>query len=264
MSDIIFNGLTFGFWFSLCLFFFFLVFTALVAYFKRDNSIANFTWGSVCALLAFLTIFPASPRSLVITSLIWLWALRMNTHLAIRYTGKDLRFTKWHLDLSFLSLMKSFGYVFFLQLVLLLIMSFPIVFVNISTRTFSIPLNWLDFLAICTWFIGFTFESVSDYQLYNFMRNPANKDKIMDQGLWRYSRHPNYFGEVVMWWSIYVIALQVPYSFVTIIAPVTITILLLFVTGIPWTEKALSANPRFQEYKKRTSIFFPWFSKSPD
>jgi steroid 5-alpha reductase family enzyme len=107
--------------------------------------------------------------------------------------------------------------------------------------------------------MGFFFESVSDYQLLRFMQNPLNQGKLMKYGLWKYSRHPNYFGEVCMWWGFFLITASVVWGLSGIISPLTITILLLFFTGVPWVEKVLEKHPEFAEYKRKTSIFIPWF-----
>ena len=107
------------------------------------------------------------------------------------------------------------------------------------------------------WILGFVFESVGDAQLARFIKDPANKGKLMQSGLWQYARHPNYFGEVLMWWGLWIIALSVPNGLYGIIGPLTITFLILKVSGIPMLEKRMEENPEFVEYKKRTSKFFP-------
>jgi steroid 5-alpha reductase family enzyme len=122
-------------------------------------------------------------------------------------------------------------------------------------------LNVLDLLGIIIWIVGFYFESTGDAQLKKFIADPANKGKLMDKGLWHYSRHPNYFGEVTMWWGIFVIALSVPYGIVSIIGPIVITILITKISGIPLVEKSFAGKPGFDEYKRTTSIFFPLPSK---
>jgi steroid 5-alpha reductase family enzyme len=239
----------------------YLAIMTIITYLKNDNSIANFTWGGGCLLIALYTFFVKGlylPRQLIITSLIVLWAGRLITYLSIRYTGKDPRFKGWNKQQGPTAFMRTFGYIFFLQGPLLLVMAYPIYLINNSTTS---GLTALDMVGICLWIIGFFFESVGDYQLHTFLKNPENKGKVMRYGLWRYTRHPNYFGEVVMWWSIYLITLSVPGGWTAFITPITITVLLLFITGIPWTEQVLENNPEFQEYKKHTSIFFPWFVK---
>ena len=96
--------------------------------------------------------------------------------------------------------------------------------------------------------------------MYEFRKNPNSQNKILNTGLWKYSRHPNYFGEITMWWGIYLLALSVPYGWLTIITPIAITITLVFVTGIPWAERAMEKTPGFAEYKRTTSMLIPWKS----
>jgi steroid 5-alpha reductase family enzyme len=118
-------------------------------------------------------------------------------------------------------------------------------------------LSWLDALGVTVWLVGFLFETIGDYQLDSFFKNPSNKGKILNTGLWRFSRHPNYFGEVVQWWGIFIIALVVPQGWLGIIGPLTITILIIKISGIPLLEKAMSQNPNYQMYKEKTSVFIP-------
>ncbi len=101
------------------------------------------------------------------------------------------------------------------------------------------------------------FEAIGDYQLDKFLANPENRGKILDKGLWQYTRHPNYFGEIVMWWAIAIIALTQPWGWIGIIGAATITVLILFVSGIPLLERSMMNNPAYREYARRTSIFFP-------
>jgi steroid 5-alpha reductase family enzyme len=124
-------------------------------------------------------------------------------------------------------------------------------------------ITWLDMLGLILWGVGFIFEAVGDWQLAAFKSNPANKGKVMDQGLWAYTRHPNYFGECFMWWGIFLIAFSTPNSWWTILSPLTITAVLLKMTGIPLTEKTIVTHrPGYKEYIQRTNAFFPWFPKA--
>ncbi len=227
--------------------------------YKGDTSIANFTWGGGVLIVALYTFFTLShflPRQIILTSMIALWAGRLIIHVYKRYTGHDPRFNSWKWQ-GFKALIINIIWVFG-QSTMIAIMSTPVFLVN--TNQIS-GLNLIDLCGILLWIFGFCWEAISDQQLFNFMKNPNNKGKIMDKGLWHYSRHPNYFGEIVMWWSIYFLALSVPKGWISIIAPITITFLLIFVTGIPLLEKAMKNNSAYQEYKKRTSVLIPWFSK---
>jgi steroid 5-alpha reductase family enzyme len=128
-----------------------------------------------------------------------------------------------------------------------------------------IPANftWLDLVGIVLWGVGFFFEAVGDWQLLRFKANPQNKGKVMDQGLWAYTRHPNYFGEAVLWWGMFLITLATPGSGWTVISPLLITGLLLKVSGVTLLEKTiLETRPEYREYMQRTSAFIPWVPKN--
>jgi len=120
-------------------------------------------------------------------------------------------------------------------------------------------LKWFNLLGILIWIFGFYFESRADSELRFFISNKANKGKIMQKGLWALSRHPNYFGEVTMWWGIWLLNMNDNYW--TIVGPLTITFLILKVSGAPLLEKRYEGNQEFEEYKKRVSIFIPWWPK---
>ena len=117
-------------------------------------------------------------------------------------------------------------------------------------------LNWLDFLGIAIWIFGFYFEAIGDWQLSKFIQDPE-KTGIMKEGLWKYTRHPNYFGEVTQWWGIWLIALSTKYGLPSILGPLAITFLILKVSGIPPLEKKYADNEDFKKYKKKTSKFIP-------
>jgi steroid 5-alpha reductase family enzyme len=124
-------------------------------------------------------------------------------------------------------------------------------------------ITWLDLCGLILWVAGFIFEAVGDWQLAAFKSNPANKGKVMDQGLWAYTRHPNYFGECLMWWGIFLIAFSAPNSWWTVLSPLIITAVLLKMTGIPLTEKTIVKHrPGYKEYIRRTNAFIPWFPKA--
>src|SRR5579885_975403 len=205
---------------------------------KKDSSIGNFTWGGLVMLItlySFISYGHFLPRHILVTTLIMLWRIRLSTYAYLRYKkGTDPRFIAWQQKRGHWALLFSFGWIFILNGFMGFIMSMPAIEINAS----SLPgLTLLDIIGTAAWIIGFLFESISDYQLYVFRKNPANHGKVLNSGLWYYSRHPNYFGEILMWWSIYLIALSVPTGYVTIISPLAVTITLLFVTGIPWLEK---------------------------
>jgi len=146
--------------------------------------------------------------------------------------------------------------VFWLQGLLLIIISLSAQ-IGISAQQPSI-LIITDYIGFVVWLTGFILETVADIQLYKFIHNPANAGKVMNQGLWYYSRHPNYFGESLMWWGIFIITLPVPYGLATIISPLLITYMLLKVSGVTLLESSLrEKRPEYINYIKTTSAFIP-------
>jgi len=123
-------------------------------------------------------------------------------------------------------------------------------------------MTWLDLLGLLLWLVGFFFEALGDWQLSRFRSDPQNRGQVMQSGLWKYSRHPNYFGETLIWWGLFLITLSTPMSLWTIISPLTITFLLLKVSGVTLLEKTIvDTRPKYRQYTERTSSFFPWFPK---
>lgn len=235
----------------------YLVSVAVLAGYKEDRSIANFAWGGGCALLALYTLLywrTFSARQLIVTTLVVLWAVRIIGYLYIRYNRDDPRFIVWRQG-GTQAFFTTLSYVFGIQLILLLIMFYPVGLVNTSVNP---PLNRLDLLGVLVCIFGFIYESLSDYQLYYFMKTNRGTNEIMDTGLWRYCRHPNYFGEIIIWVGIFLIAFSLPGGRLALLTPVTIAIWLLFIAGIPWIEKAMDSNTNYRSYKERTSCFFPW------
>ena len=112
-------------------------------------------------------------------------------------------------------------------------------------------------LGLLVWLIGYYFEVVGDWQLDQFKAKDTEKDEVLNSGLWRYTRHPNYFGEVTMWWGIWLMVASLPLWYIALISPLVITYLLLFVSGVPMLEKKFDGNPAYEQYKIKTSKFFP-------
>ena len=229
----------------------------IVAVIKKRNDIADIAWGLGFVLIAWFSFYLSgySFKALLVNSLVTIWGLRLAWHIYNRNKNKpeDSRYLEWRKTWKNFYL-RSFLQVFLLQGVFLYLISLPVVFINHSV---SDSFGILDIIGFLVWGIGFYFESTGDRQLKEFISNPANKGKLMDKGLWRYSRHPNYFGEVTQWWGIFIIALSIPGSLFTAVGPLTITTLILFVSGIPLLEKKYAGRSDFEKYKKRTSIFIP-------
>jgi len=231
----------------------------IAAQIRGRNDIADVAWGLGFVLAAAVSLIAGgvySTRGLLVSGLVLIWGIRLALHIHTRNRGKgeDPRYRKWREEWGKWFVLRSFLQVFMLQGILLLLVAIPIVFANTSPAA---PLGWFDFLGIAIWLYGFCFEAVGDWQLLKFIHDPDNKGKLMTGGLWRYTRHPNYFGEVTLWWGTWLMTLALPGGGLTVIGPLTITFLILKVSGIPLLEKPYEERADFQEYKRRTSAFFP-------
>ena len=182
--------------------------------------------------------------------LISVWGIRLAWHIHTRNKGKgeDYRYLAWRNQWGKWFLLRSYFQVFVLQGIFLYIIILPVLFINKSEDT---PIIWLDILGMLIWMIGFYFEAVGDAQLIRFKNNPNNKGKLLQEGLWSLTRHPNYFGEVVQWWGIGVVALAIQDGWMGLIGPITISFLILKVSGIPMLEKNMESHPDFENYKNK-------------
>lgn len=243
--------------------FFTLIF--LVAQVLRNNSIVDSFWGPaflLVALYTFTVMKDPGPRSTVLTLLVTLWSLRLFFYISVRNWNKpeDFRYVdmrrRWGTKLPRL---KAYLNVFILQGVFAYIVALPIMATNTSPTQ---SLGILSYAGIALWVIGFLFESVGDAQLKAFKAKAENKGKIMTTGLWAYTRHPNYFGEALMWWGIFLIAFTGLSDLPSLISPVFMNYLLRYVSGVPLLERKYKNREDFQAYAKRTPIFIPWFPKA--
>ena len=197
-------------------------------------------------------------RMLIVLILVTIWGLRLAIHIGSRNLRKkeDFRYQKFKDDWGKDFWWKSYIQIFLLQGLLMFLISFPMSYLG----TYDSPLSWISYLGIFVWIFGFVFETVSDIQLNNFIKlkkSGLTKDRIMKTGLWSISRHPNYFGEVITWWGIFLISLSSLSSLIAILGPITITYFILKVTGVPLLEKKYDGIPEWEEYKKRVPIFIP-------
>ncbi|MFZ0685276.1 MAG: DUF1295 domain-containing protein [Terriglobales bacterium] len=230
---------------------------------KKRNDVADVAWGLGFVLVAWTSFFLGGrpgTRGLMVGVLVSTWGLRLAWHIHSRNQGKpeDYRYRAWREEWGRWFYARSYVQVYLLQGALLFLVSLPVLIVNKSVGG---RLGVLDVIGICVWLGGFVFESWGDAQLAQFVRDPLNRGRILQSGLWRYTRHPNYFGEVAQWWGLGLVALAVRDGWVGMIGPFTITFLILKVSGIPMLEKRLAQNPAFAEYKRKTSVFLPWFPK---
>ncbi|MCX8124887.1 MAG: DUF1295 domain-containing protein [Spirochaetes bacterium] len=233
----------------------------IISLIVKDASIADVFWGLgfiLVALLTYILFHGYSVRAAIIVILVILWGLRLSVYIFYRKRGKgeDPRYTAMRNKNPGSFWIISLFKVFWLQGLLLTIISLSAQIGIAAESPKEILIS--DYIGITIWLTGFIFETVADIQLYQFIHNPANTGKVMNQGLWRYSRHPNYFGESLMWWGIFIIVIPVPYGIATIISPLLITYLLLKVSGITLLESSLKEKrPEYAEYIKTTSAFLP-------
>ena len=233
----------------------------LLSLVKRDASIVDVFWGLGFVVVAWLTFLQADGylgRKVLITLLTTLWGLRLALHILIRNWGhgEDRRYQAWRAQYGARFWWVSLFTVFGLQGVLLWAISLVLQVGQIS----AIPttLVMLDLLGAIIWAVGFIFEALADWQLYRFKADPENKGKVMNKGLWAYTRHPNYFGESLVWWGLFLITLATPGSAWTVISPMVITFLLLKVSGVTLLEKTIvDSRPEYREYIETTSSFIP-------
>ena len=235
----------------------------LIALLLKDNSIVDVAWGPGFILVALMTLLlepQTRARHVLISGLVVIWGLRLAAHIFIRNRGRgeDFRYAKWRQEWGRWFVPRSFFQIFMLQGVFMLVIASPIILVN---RSSGQGLTVLDGLGVLLWSMGFLFEAVGDHQLKKFKQEPESRGKIMMSGLWRYTRHPNYFGEAALWWGIFLIALSVPGGWAAIVSPLIIGFLLLKVSGVTMLEKKYAGNEQYAAYARRTSAFFPWFPK---
>ncbi len=237
----------------------------LISLVLKDASIADVFWGLGFVLLAWLTFFQsqgALPRDLLIAVLVSLWGLRLAAYIGYRKRGgpEDRRYRKWREQYGEKYWWVSLFTVFLLQGVLMWVISL-VVQVGVMAAEPQ-GFRWTDWAGLLLWVGGFVFETTADFQLHRFKSDPVNKGKVMDKGLWATTRHPNYFGECLVWWGIFLITLSTPNSLWTIVSPLTITFLLLKVSGVTLLERNIEEKrPDYRAYKVRTSAFIPWFPK---
>jgi steroid 5-alpha reductase family enzyme len=225
---------------------------------RRDVSIVDRIW-SLMILAAGGTYAlagqPTSERALAVLTLLALWALRLAAHITVRGWGEpeDRRYRAIRARNEPGFAWKSLYLLFGLQALLAWVISLPLLAVLNTTR----PLGWLEAIGAALWLTGFAIESVADWQLVRFRSLPINRGRVLDTGLWRYSRHPNYFGEFLVWWGFFVMALPAGgwWSFVS---PILMTLLLLRVSGVALLEQDIAERrPAYRDYARNTNAFFP-------
>lgn len=229
----------------------------VVARMRRRLDTVDMAWGGGFVVAAWSAVMQnAELRTVVVAVLVSLWGLRLFTHILrrARKSGEDPRYVemakKWHGN----AWTHAYFKIFLLQGALIWIVSLPVVYTaGVSLENW----NWLVWLGAALWLFGFVFESIADKQLANFVTNSKNKGKVLQSGLWHYSRHPNYFGELTQWWAVGVIALSTGFGWIGLAGPLMLTTLIVFVSGIPPIENRKKSDPKYREYMQHTSPLVP-------
>ena len=232
----------------------------------HDASIIDRFWGAGFILIVAAGLWRVgtpSAHQLLLAGLVTVWGTRLSIHLTWRNwgTGEDYRYRAMREKHGASFVWKSLFSVFLLQSFLTWFISLPIQVVFASEP--EISLGPIALLGSVLFALGLLFESVGDWQLARFKANPDNAGQVMDTGLWRYTRHPNYFGDAVLWWGLYITALPAPGAAYTFLSPIVMTLFLMKVSGVPLLEKRMSeTRPDYAAYARRTPTFFPWWPKS--
>ncbi|MFY0652246.1 MAG: DUF1295 domain-containing protein [Cyclobacteriaceae bacterium] len=238
----------------------------IVSVYLKNASIIDPFWGTGFIILMTYYLNSTenfSERSIMVSILLAIWGLRLSVFLLIRNRGhgEDFRYKQFRREYGpDRYWWISFFQVFLLQGVLMSIVALPMLAITMGDGDQGLTL--LDFAAGLIWSIGMTFEAGGDYQLALFKKNNTDKDKVLNTGLWKYTRHPNYFGDALVWWSYGLFGL-ISGSYLCLLGPLLMTLLLIKVSGVSLLEKTLkSSKPKYQEYIEKTNAFFPWFPKS--
>jgi steroid 5-alpha reductase family enzyme len=237
----------------------------IVSVIIKDASIVDIFWGMtfvVTNTYYFLTTGDFHTRKIILLVLVTLWGLRLSIFLAFRNIGKgeDYRYQEFRKKYGperywwF-----SFFQVYLLQGIFSILVSITLLGAHFNTQ--SNDLNLLDYLGILVWLFGFIFEAGGDYQMTKFKKNPDSTGRVLNTGFWKYTRHPNYFGDSAVWWSYAIFSIAAG-SYWTIVGSFIMTFLLLKVSGVALLEKSLKAGkPEYNDYIQKTNSFLPWFPK---
>ena len=237
----------------------------VVSIIVKNVSIVDIFWGFgfvIASVFYFLKTDGSDTRKIFLTTMVMIWGLRLSVYIAWRNKGKgeDFRYREfrrkygenryWWI---------SFFQTFLLQGVLMWLISAPLLGAQISGQ--NQPLGLLDYSGIFFWIVGFSFEAGGDFQLAGFKSDPANKGKVMNRGFWRYTRHPNYFGDASVWWG-YGLVCMAAGSYIPVLGSLLMTGLIIKVSGVALLEKTLAdQKPQYKDYIEKTSAFIPWFPK---
>ena len=233
--------------------------TWLISLPLRNVAIVDSLWSLLLFAAGVIYALDTDPRAPRLSPVLWLlalWAARLAFHITVRSAGKgeDRRYQQIRARHQPRFALKSLYLVFWPQALVAWIISLPLLGAFASTR----PLRFLDWLGILVCLAGFVFEAAGDRQLARFRADPANAGAVLRSGLWRYTRHPNYFGEFCVWWGFYLLALSAG-AWWSLPGPLMISLLLLRVSGVTLLEKDIgNRRPQYADYVLKTNAFFPW------
>lgn len=240
---------------------FFMTIVFAISRVMKRTDLVDVAWGLAISVVAVASFLIGEQNigwniQTLVVGLILIWGVRLSYTINLRFrrTEEDKRYVELRKKWRGSELLNTYGRIFVTQGLLATIVGIGAVTINALPEA-SVGLT--AFIGIVVWIIGFVFETVGDWQLKQFLANKDNKGNLMTKGLWQYTRHPNYFGEATQWSGIFIIALSVPQGWFAILSPLIITYLLLFISGVPMTEKAFEGRKGWKVYQKQTSKFLP-------
>lgn len=237
----------------------------IVSVFIKNVSIVDLFWGIGFVLtnaFYFLATKTYYPVQIILFIMVTIWGVRLSVYLAWRNIGKgeDFRYQEFRRKYGRNYTWISFFQTFMLQGILMWIISVTLLGANVYAGSRGI--KFLDYMGITVWIIGLVFEAGGDYQLARFKMNKANKGKVLNSGLWRYTRHPNYFGDSAVWWGYGLLCLSTG-SYPMVLGSLLMTLLIIKVSGVALLEKTIKdRKPEYEEYIRKTNSFIPWFPKN--
>ena len=231
----------------------------IVSVILKRNDVADIAWGLgfvITSLVVLVIRHNATLTTISAFILVLIWGSRLSLHIGLRNIKKpeDFRYKTWRDTWGKWFYLRSFFQIYILQGFLMLLILLPVLAIlsDKSSKNLAILV-----IGVLVWLFGFCFESIGDRQLVSFLKDKNRTATIMQKGLWKYTRHPNYFGEITQWWGLGLIAISVYYGWIGLLGPITITFLITKVSGIPLLEKNYANNPEYIKYKLKTSVLIP-------
>jgi steroid 5-alpha reductase family enzyme len=234
--------------------------TWLVSLARRDASVVDVAWGFGFVLVAWVSFAladGAAARKWLVVGLVTVWGLRLAVYLGWRKRGEgeDFRYRQMRDRYRERFPLVSLGLVFGFQGLAMWTVSLPVQAAQVPDSPSTLTV--LDFVGVALWSVGMAFEAIGDLQLARFRADARNQGKVLDSGLWRFTRHPNYFGDFCVWWGLYAVALATAEAWWTVVGPLVMSFALLRLSGVPIMERHMERRQGYEGYVRRTSAFFP-------